>query len=133
MNPATHVEDTLAIRELLDEYCLRLEIDDFDAWLDLFTPDAEYEVFRRTLRGHAEIAEMLRHAPHGVHVGGAARIRIDGDSADVVQNYMFKGEDDSTSNDGWYFRTLTRTHDGWKISFMRVKVQKRVQAGVHAS
>lgn len=118
------VEDRLAIREVLDEYCLRLEVNDFEEWLDLFTPDAEYQVFRRSLHGRQEISDMLRNAPHGVHVGGAVRITLDGDSAEVVQNYLFRGDDPSTSNNGWYFRTLVRTDEGWKISFTRVKLQK---------
>ena len=46
--------DWIAVRGVLDEYCLRLEVDSFEHWLDLFTPDTEYEVFRRVLRGRTE-------------------------------------------------------------------------------
>lgn len=116
--------DELAIRSLFDEYCLRLEVDDFERWLDLFTPHSVYEVFRRELTGHDEIRAMLSQAPHGVHIGGAARITLDGDSAETVQNYYFIGEDPATTNAGWYYRTLVRTGDGWKIARTRVKMQK---------
>jgi hypothetical protein len=116
--------DELAIRTLLDEYCLRLEVNDFEEWLDLFTADSVYEVFRRELKGHDEIRAMLSQAPHGVHIGGAARIELDGDTAETVQNYQFIGEDPATSNAGWYFRTVVRTDEGWKISRTRVKMQK---------
>jgi len=116
--------DKLAIREVLDEYCLRLEVNPFEEWLDLFTEDAVYEVYRRTLRGRQEIADMLSKAPHGVHVGGPMRIEIDGDTAETVQNYVFYGEDDQYSNKGWYYRTLVRTTGGWKISHTRVQFQK---------
>lgn len=121
------IADTLAIRAVLDEYCLRLEIDAFERWLDLFTDDTEYEVFRRVLRGRAEVAAMLSQAPHGVHLGGAARIVLDGDTAEVVQNYAFFADADKEehSNTGWYYRTLVRTTAGWKISRTRVKIHQR--------
>jgi SnoaL-like domain len=118
------VSDELAIRALLDEYCLRLEINPFDEWLDLFTDDSVYEVFRRTLTGREEIRAMLSLAPHGVHIGGAVRIAISGDSAEVVQNYYFVGEVAKYTNAGWYYRTLVRTDEGWKIARTVVKMQK---------
>ncbi|HEY6131735.1 MAG TPA: nuclear transport factor 2 family protein [Halioglobus sp.] len=117
------VADTLAIREVLDEYCLRLEVNPFEDWLALFTDDAVYEVYGKTLRGRESIADMLSKAPHGVHLGGPLRIEIDGDQAETVQNYVFYGDNDKYSNRGWYYRTLVRTHAGWKISHTRVEFQ----------
>ncbi len=105
----------------------------FEEWLDLFTQDALYEVFRRTLRGHQEISDMLSQAPHGVHIGGAARITLNGDVAETVQNYSFHGDDDSFSNNGWYYRTYVRTAAGWKISHMRVKMQKQTNKPLRES
>jgi 3-phenylpropionate/cinnamic acid dioxygenase small subunit len=119
-----HLADKLAIREVLEEYCLRLEVNPFEEWLDLFTQDSIYEVYRHTLRGRQEISEMLSKAPHGVHLGGPLRIELDGDSAATVQNYVFYGQDDKYSNKGWYYRTLVRTGEGWKISHTRVEFQK---------
>ena len=116
--------DEMQVRAILDEYCLRLEIDDFEAWLDLFTPDTEYEVFRRTLRGHDEVRAMLSQAPHGLHIGGAARVTIAGDTAETVQNYLFIAAQDGDWNMGWYHRTLVRTEARWKISRTMVKMQK---------
>ncbi|WP_317930784.1 nuclear transport factor 2 family protein [Halioxenophilus sp. WMMB6] len=118
--------DKLAIREVLDEYCLRLEVNAFEEWLDLFTEDTVYEVFRQILQGKAAVGGMLSQAPHGVHLGGAARIVLLGDSAETVQNYIFVGDDPQFSNQGWYFRTLVRTASGWKISHTRVKLQKQI-------
>jgi hypothetical protein len=116
--------DNLAIREILDEYCLRLEVDTFEEWLNLFTVDAVYQVYGKTLRGREEIAALLSKAPHGVHLGGALRIEMDGDRAETVQNYVFHGDEDKYSNRGWYFRTLVRTNAGWRISHNRVEFQK---------
>jgi hypothetical protein len=116
--------DLVAIRAVLDEYCLRLEVNPFEEWLDLFTDDTVYEVFRRTLTGRDEVRDMLSQAPHGVHLGGAARITLDGDKAETIQNYLFVASEDASWNMGWYFRTLVRTPGGWKIAHTRVKMQK---------
>lgn len=116
--------EELAVRAVLDEYCLRLEVNPFEEWLDLFTDDSVYEVFRRELKGRDAIRDMLSQAPHGVHLPGAARVTIDGDTAETIQNYLFIGSDDAAWNMGWYFRTLVRTEGGWKIAHTRVKMQK---------
>ena len=73
-NSLQGIRDELDIQRVLSEYCLRLEINDFEQWLDLFTDDAVYEVHRKSLRGREEIAAVLSLAPHGVHIGGAVRI-----------------------------------------------------------
>lgn len=112
----SRIADELAIRGVLDEYCLRLEVDAFDAWLDLFTDDTVYEVYKLTLNGKAEMAELLSKAPHGVHLPGATRITITGDRAETIQNYAFISTSTNEWNAGWYLRELVRTGDGWKIS-----------------
>ena len=117
--------DKLAIHEVLAEYCLRLELNPFEDWLDLFTDDTVYEVHRRTLRGRAEVRDFLSQAPDGVHIGGPVRLTLDGDTAETIQNYAFYGDDDKRSNNGWSYRTLVRTEAGWKISHTVVKMQKR--------
>ena len=116
--------DELAIRRVLDEYCLRLELNAFDEWLDLFTDDTVYDVFRRSLRGRQELSDMLSQAPHGVHLPGAARVSIDGDRAQVVQNYLFVSNSDDGWNSGWYKRTMVRTAQGWKIAHTSVKIAR---------
>lgn len=116
--------DELAVRAVLDEYCLRLEVDDFEEWLDLFTDDTVYEVYRRTLTGRGEVRDMLSKAPHGVHIGGPARIVLDGDRAETIQNYLFIASEDAAWNMGWYYRTLVRSEGAWKIAHTRVKMQK---------
>lgn len=127
------IADKLAIREVLEEYCLRLEVNEFDEWLDLFSDDTVYEVFRRELKGKKEMSDMLSLAPHGVHVGGALRIELNGDVAETVQNYAFFADDDSFTNNGWYFRRLARHGDTWKIVHTRVKMQKQTNKPLRAT
>ena len=117
--------DELAVRRVLDEYCLRLEANQFDDWLDLFTEDSIYEVYKLTLCGHEGIKEVLSRAPHGTHIGGPARITIEGDRAETFQNYLFVATNADEWNVGWYDRTLVRTMAGWKISHTRVKIGRK--------
>ena len=117
--------DELAVRRVLDEYCLRLEANLFDEWLDLFTQDSVYEVYKLTLRGREGIREVLSKAPHGTHIGGPARITIIGDQAETFQNYLFVATNADEWNVGWYDRNLLRTADGWKIAHTRVKIGRK--------
>lgn len=119
------LQDEHAIRKVLDEYCLRLEINQFDEWMDLFTEDTVYEVYKLVLKGRAEVTKVLGQAPHGVHIPGAARITIAGDTAETVQNYLFISTSTDDWNAGWYFRDLVRTADGWKIARTRVKFARK--------
>jgi hypothetical protein len=117
--------DELAIRRVLDEYCLRLELNTFEEWMDLFTDDTVYEVYKLRLEGRAKVTEVLSQAPHGVHLGGAARIDINGDRAETVQNYAFVSTSTDEWNAGWYHRTLVRTGDGWRISHTKVAFARK--------
>ena len=117
--------DELAVRRVLDEYCLRLEANLFEEWLDLFTEDTIYEVYKLTLRGHEGMSEVLSKAPHGTHIGGSARITLAGDRAETLQNYLFVATNADEWNVGWYERTLVRTADSWKIAHTRVKIGRK--------
>ena len=116
------LSDELAIRRVLDEYCLRLEVNAFDDWLDLFTEDTVYDVFKQSLQGREAVGAMLSQAPHGVHMPGATRITLQGDRAETIQSYMFVSVSTNQWNAGWYARTLVRTAQGWKIAHTKVKI-----------
>ena len=117
--------DELAVQRVLDEYCLRLEANTFDEWLDLFTEDTVYEVYKMALNGREGMREVLSKAPHGIHVGGPARVTIDGDRAETLQNYLFVATSADEWNVGWYERSLVRTSDGWRIAHTRVKIGRK--------
>lgn len=123
-DPAS-LADQLAIRSVLDEYCLRLEVNVFDEWMDLFTEDTVYEVYKLVLKGREEVTKVLSQAPHGVHMPGATRIVIDGDRAETIQSYAFVSTSTDEWNVGWYYRDLVRTAGGWKISRTRVKFGRK--------
>jgi hypothetical protein len=99
-----------------------MEFDTFEDWLELFTDDTVYEVFRRKLEGKEAMAAMLSQAPHGLHLGGPARITLDGDRAEAIQSYIFVSTDTDQWNMGWYKRTLVRQGLDWKIAHTAVKL-----------
>jgi len=119
------IADELAVRKVLDEYCLRLEVNTFEEWMDLFTDDTVYEVFKRELRGREQVSAMLSQAPKGVHLGGPVRVELQGDRAETVQNYLFIGSDSDQWNMGWYHRTLVRAGSTWKISHTKVTIGRK--------
>lgn len=116
--------DIECIRAILDEYCLRLEVNSFEEWLDVFTHDAVYTVYGRDLEGRQAISDMLSKAPGGLHMPGALRIELNGDSAETIQSYQFTGDDPKFSNTGWYYRTVVRTGEGWRISRCKVRFNR---------
>ena len=119
------IRDELAIRRVLDEYCLRLEFAAFGEWLDLFTENTIYEVYKLKLTGRSELAEVLSKAPHGTHIGGPARVVIKGDTAETIQNYAFVSTSTDEWNVGWYDRKLVRLGSDWKISHTKVKIGRK--------
>jgi hypothetical protein len=119
------IADELAIRRVLDEYCLRLELNSFEDWLKLFTDESIYEVYGLVLAGQREISDLLSKAPHGTHIGGPVRVIIDGDIAHTIQSYIFVSTSSDEWNTGWYDRQLVRTADGWKIAHTKVKIGRK--------
>ena len=56
-------EDDAEIRNLLARYCLLLDLDEVEAWIQLFTPDATYQVYGRTFAGHDGLRKMIDGRP----------------------------------------------------------------------
>lgn len=113
------MSDIEAIRSLLSEYALALDVGDFDGALQLFAADGEFQVYGKTFKGRNDIGAMFRAAPHGLHLIGASRIDIDHDTATARSQVLFVNvvhqavtqqlrpalyDDDLTRHDGrWLF------------------------------
>jgi SnoaL-like domain len=118
MNPTA--EDHALITNLLARYCLALDLEDIDAWVALFTPDASYEVFGRTWDGHEGLRKMMRAAPGGLHLGGPPVIEMAGpDQARTTQNLLFVEAKAGIMRRSVYTDELRRTADGWRIAKRR--------------
>ena len=113
-------DDDVAIRNLLACYCLTLDLDDVDGWVDCFTPDATYSVYGRTFEGHAGLRKMMGGAPGGLHLGGPPVVeRVDDDHATSRRNLLFVERASGTQRSAIYDDELVRTPDGWRIASTR--------------
>jgi 3-phenylpropionate/cinnamic acid dioxygenase small subunit len=115
-------EDDAEIRNLLARYCVLLDQDDVEAWVQLFTLDAGYHVYGRTWSGHDGLRKMLSAAPGGLHLGGPPAIdAVDTDHARTQQNLLFVERGTGTTRHSLYDDELVRTADGWRIASRRCR------------
>ena len=115
-------EDHLAIADLLARYCLTLDTDDVEGWVNLFLPDARYEVHGRSFDGHAGLRRMLDGAPGGLHLGGPPVIEMTGpNKARTQRNLLFVDRKTGASRSAVYTDELQRTDAGWRIEHCRCR------------
>ena len=116
------MSDHEEIRNLLARYCLTLDLDDLEAWVALFTPDARYHVYGRAFEGHDGLRRMMSGAPGGLHLGGPPVIDfVDDDHATTRQNLLFVERGSGEMRSAVYDDELVRTPDGWRIANRRCR------------
>ncbi len=118
---ANTADDHAEIRNLLARYCLLLDLDDMDSWLQLFTDDAVYEVYGHRGVGRDGIRKLLTGAPGGLHLGGPPVIELDGDRATTLRNLLFADASTGEQRSAVYDDDLVRTADGWRIARCRCR------------
>ena len=92
----TAVEDKEAIREVLAEYCFRLDDGRFAEMAALFTEDGTWDTAFGKATGRTAIAELAsslrmraeQPRPRAVHLVTNIAIALDGESAGVRSNWM---------------------------------------------
>jgi SnoaL-like domain len=92
-------------------------------WLDVFTPDVEYNAFG-TAYTLERFPALLAAAPRGQFIGNMPVVEFDGDDATGVQHFVFIDQTTHAMRLGWYRDEYRRTADGWRIrrratTFMR--------------
>jgi hypothetical protein len=96
-------------------------------WLDVFTPDAEYNAFG-TAYTLERFPALLEAAPRGQFIGNMPVVDFgsesDGDYATGMQHFVFIDQQTHAMRLGWYRDEYRRTADGWRIhrratTFMR--------------
>src|SRR3954470_153168 len=88
-------------------------------WLDVFTPDAEYNAFG-TAYTLERFPALLEAAPRGQFIGNMPVVDFDGnggigDRAKGVQHFLFVDQHTHDMRLGWYNDEYVRTVDGWRI------------------
>jgi hypothetical protein len=90
--------------------------------VELFLPDARYEVYGRSFDGHEGLRKMLDGAPGGLHLGGPPIIEMTGpDRAKTTRNLLFVDRATRESRSAVYTDELHRTAAGWRIAHIRCR------------
>jgi len=120
-----HVEDQLAITNLLASYGPLVDSGNADATAALWTEDGEYNVPGLHMRSREDIRSMVESDSHrklidtgSTHFIGPAHIVIDGDRATAVCESILVLRDGDTYRillSGSHRITLARVDSEWKI------------------
>jgi uncharacterized protein (TIGR02246 family) len=127
-------DDELAVRNLVARVALYADGPDVDAYVDLFTPDAVWDMPGAPRKGHAEIragseerraAGQIGPGSNTRHVVSTVAVRVDGDGA-VADSYWQFYVDTSTEPRlqlmGSYHDELVRTPAGWRLSRRQIAI-----------
>jgi 3-phenylpropionate/cinnamic acid dioxygenase small subunit len=126
---ASVLEEKDAIRELMARYCFHFDNGEFDAWLDLFTPNGAFDLGSRgRFGGRESLRKFLQGLPltNGVpmmkHCVMNSIVSVDGNAA-TAQSYVVvirEGDPLALSVAARYADQLEKTADGWRFSERKV-------------
>ena len=132
--PISHLEDQLALQNLINNYHWRADQFDWEGWADCFTEDAEFAFTNGfgTMRGRQEIHDVCKGNMD--HVYGAMQhvmvnlaFEITGENTATGHgNLIFTALPDATKPDvnfqsgGRYEWEFLRTPAGWRINKARL-------------
>jgi ketosteroid isomerase-like protein len=136
------LEEKDAIRELLAEYCFRLDGGDYDGMAALFAEDGVWETDFGKGTGRAGIAGHARdiraragdNRPRAVHLTTNIVIALNGEEAEVRSNWTVvqnspPGETDGPkiSSGGGYLDRMVKRNGSWL--FRHRKIDRFIAAG----
>ncbi len=123
------LEEKDAIREQMARYCFHFDNGEFDAWLDLFTPDGAFDLgVRGRFAGRDSLQKFLKSLPL---TGGVPMMKhcvlntvvvVNGDRA-TAQSYVVVirgGEQLAVTVAGRYDDQLVKTASGWRFQERKV-------------
>lgn len=128
---ASALEDKDAIRELLAEYCYRLDNYRFDDMAALFTEDGTWDTAFGTGTTRAGIVGQLQKIaalspdpkPKRIHHCTNIVIRLSGDTAKVTSNWVVVENSDAgprISSAGGYADDLVKVNGGWLFRYRKI-------------
>jgi hypothetical protein len=120
---AQRAADLVELQQLCARYMMLTSQFIQDRWLEVFTPDGEYNAFG-TPYTLDRFPALLEAAPRGQFIGNMPVVDFDGDTATGVQHFVFVDQQTHAMRLGWYKDEYRRTADGWRIyrrstTFMR--------------
>ena len=123
------LEEKDAIRELMARYCFHFDNGEFDAWLDLFTPDGAFDLGkmgrfsgRESLHKFLKTLPLTNGLPMMKHCVMNSIVAVDGDRA-TAQSYVVVvrgGDRLAVSVAARYEDQLTKAADGWRFTERKV-------------
>jgi len=123
------LEEKDAIRELQAEYCFRFDNGEFDAWLDLFTPDGAFDLGTRgCFSGRDSLRTFLKSIPlrNGLpamrHCVMNSIVQVAGERA-TARCYVVVihgGAPLGLTMAGRYEDALVKTPQGWRFQERKV-------------
>ncbi len=118
--------DEYAIQQVINHYSQVASLLEWDAVLELFQPDAVWEIPFLGARheGHDQLRKALTDfaswMEYVLQANSPAVIKVDGDSATARSGIRevgkFKGRDEGFEFIGMYVDRLVRTTGGWKFA-----------------
>jgi uncharacterized protein (TIGR02246 family) len=127
-------EDELAVRNVVARVALFADGPDVDAYVDLFTPDAVWDMPGAPRRGHAEIRAGSEERRAGGQIGPGSNTRhmvstvavtVDGDRA-VADSYWQFFVDTASSPKlqlmGAYHDDFVRVDGQWKLARRQITI-----------
>lgn len=119
------VEDYLAITQLKHEYCYRIDDQDYDGWVDLFTEDGTFGIAGvETFEGRTEVRRFAETVfddeyAYTAHIVTNPRIEVDGDEASG-RWYLYLPFTGTDGDVGWmqsrYEDTYRKVEGEWKVA-----------------
>lgn len=127
----TAVEEKDAIREVLAEYCFRLDDGHFAEMAALFTESGTWDTAFGRATGRAAIAELAHNIraqageerPRGVHLVTNISIALDGASAQVRSNWTVVQngpQGPKIGSGGAYRDELVKVHGQWLFRYRKI-------------
>ncbi len=117
------ISDLVELHALCARYMLLCSQFVNDRWLEVFTPDGEYNAFG-TVYTLERFPALLEAAPRGQFIGNMPVVDLADDRATGKQHFIFIDQETHAMRLGWYNDEYRRTADGWRIrrrstTFMR--------------
>jgi hypothetical protein len=127
----TAVEEKDAIREVLAEYCFRLDDGRFAEMAALFADSGTWDTAFGRATGRAAIAELAQsiraragdERPRGVHLVTNISIALDGASAQVRSNWTVVqngSQGPKIGSGGAYRDELVKQQDQWRFRYRKI-------------
>jgi 3-phenylpropionate/cinnamic acid dioxygenase small subunit len=127
----TAVEDKDAIRELMAEYCFRLDDGRYDDMAALFTEDGAWDTAFGKATGRAAIAGLARDLrvragadrPRAAHLVTNIVIALDGPRAQVRSNWMVmqnSPDGPKIGSGGAYLDEIVQQDGHWRFRYRKI-------------